>query len=429
MRDLFVAAVVFGVLPFVLARPHIGLYLYSWISYMNPHRLAWGFAYDFPWAYITAVATLVGVLISKEPKRMPWSREMTVLVLLLSWMLVTTIFAFYPQLAWPQFEKVAKIQLMIFLTPLVINTPQRLRGLVWVIVLSLAFYGIKGGIFTIVHGGVYRVRGPEGSFIGGNNEIALALLMTIPLMRYLQLTEKNRFVRLGLWAGMILTGLAAIGSQSRGALVAAAVMATVFWLKSRHKIGTLVTLGVAVALVVLVMPPAWYERMQTIQTYEEDASALGRINAWRTAWNVAKSRITGGGFETFQAPTFHLYAPEPDRVHDAHSVYFEMLGEHGFPGLALWLLLGVFAWRSASRTIALARASPQWKWAADLAAMTQVALLAYYAGGAFLGLAYFDLYYHLLMIIVVARLMVEKEATVLRLKPNGRGRPAIVRAS
>lgn len=434
MRDLLLATVFFGVLPFAFSRPHVGLYLYSWISYMNPHRLAYGFAYSFPWAYLAALATLAGVLFSKEPKRMPWTREMTVLLLLVFWWTCTTFFAFYPDLAWPQWEKVMKIMLMVFITPLVINDRHKLRLLVWVIVLSLGFYGIKGGLFTIAHGGVYRVQGPGGSFIGGNNELALALLMTIPLMRYLQLTEPRRWIRLALAAAMILTALAAIGSQSRGALVGAAVMGAVFWWKSRNKFATALLVAAGAGLVALIMPQQWYERMETIQTYEEDASALGRINAWWTAYNVAKDRVTGGGFEMFRAPTFALYAPEPDRVHDVHSVYFEQLGEHGFPGLALWLFLGFLTWRTGSWVIKRAKKDPEKKWAADLAAMAQVTMLAYYAGGAFLGLSYFDLYYHVLMLVILSKVILLKEEQAMApaaaaVKGRRNGRPATAPAS
>ena len=85
-------------------------------------------------------------------------------------------------------EKVAKIQLMIFVTLMLMQSKERINLLVWVMTLSLAFYGVKGGIFTILHGGVYHVRGPAGSFIGGDNEMGLALVMTIPLLRYLQLS-------------------------------------------------------------------------------------------------------------------------------------------------------------------------------------------------------------------------------------------------
>ena len=409
MRDLFITVVVFGVLPFVFTRPHWGLYLYSWLSYMNPHRLAYGFAFDFPWAYIVAISTIIGVFVSKGSAKMPWTREMTVLVILVLWMVITTFFAMYPALAWPHLEKVAKIQLMIFLTPLAINTRERLHILIWVIVLSLGFYGVKGGIFTIMHGGAYHVRGPQGTFIGGNNEIALALLMTIPFMRYLQMASNNYWVRYGLGGGMLLTGLAAIGTQSRGALVGATVMALTFWLKGRKKIFLALIIAATVGLVVNVMPPEWWERMQTIETYETDTSAQGRINSWWTAWNVARARFTGGGYEMFQYPTFLAYAPNPAMVHDVHSVYFEMLGEHGFIGLGLWLLLALLAWRTGSWVIKNAKQNPEGKWSADLAAMAQVSLVAYASAGAFLGLAYFDLYYHILIIIVLCKVIVLQE--------------------
>ncbi|MEO6422617.1 MAG: putative O-glycosylation ligase, exosortase A system-associated [Candidatus Nitrotoga sp.] len=409
MRDLIVTAIVFGLLPMVLSRPYVGLYLFSWLSYMNPHRLAWGFAINMPFAYIVAITTIISVFTSKEPKHMPWTREMTVLVMYIVWMCVTTFFAFYSDLAWEQLQKVLKIQIMIFLTPLVITNRQRLHGLVWVIALSLGFYGVKGGIFTILHGGVHRVQGPPGTFIDGNNEIALALLMTIPLLRYLQLNETRKWLHQGLGAAMVLTAVSAIGSQSRGALVGAAVMGSIFWMKSRSKFFTAVMLAVAVVIVALVMPQEWYDRMSTIKTYEQDASALGRINAWWTAFNVAKAHPTGGGFEMFQYRTFHAYAPNPNMVHDVHSVYFEVLGEHGFIGLGLWLLLALLTWRTGSWTIKQAKRDPEKKWAADLASMGQVSMVGFAVAGAFLGLSNFDLYYHLLIIIVLTKVILLKE--------------------
>jgi len=410
MRDLLIAAIVFGALPVIIfSRPYIGLYLYSWIGYMNPHRLTYGFAYAFPWAYILAIATLLGVFFSKEPKRMPWTREMTVLLLFILWMLTTTVFALYPDLAWVQMERVAKIQIMIFLTPLLINTRERLRNLVWIIVLSLGFYGVKGGLFTALTGGSYHVWGPEGSFIGGNNEMALALLMTIPLMRYLQLSEPRKWLRLALGGAMLLSALAAIGSQSRGAFLGAAAMGLFFWLKSRNKAFSAMLILVAVILVAAIMPSAWYARLDTIDNYKQDASAQGRINAWALAWNVATHRVTGGGFDMFQVETFAAYAPNPEDIHDAHSIYFMVLGHHGFVGLGLFLLLAFFAWRTASWSIRHAKRDPDKRWAADLAAMCQVSMIGYASAGAFLGLSYFDLYYHVLMIIVMTKVVLLQE--------------------
>lgn len=401
MRDIFVTTVVLAALLLVFKHPHYGIYLWSWLSYMNPHKLAWGFATSIPFAFMTAVLTLTVYLFSKEPKRMPWTPETILLLIFLGWVTFTTFFAFYPQLAWEQWDKVLKIQIMTLLTAMLITDRKRLEGLVWVIALSLAFYGVKGGIFTIVHGGVYRIQGPATTFIGGNNEMGLALIMTVPLLRYLHLRAKNKLIRLGLAASMVLTGLAAIGTQSRGALLAAAAMGSLLWLKSRNKATTAIYIIAAVGLIAAIMPQGYWDRINTIKTYEQDASAMGRINAWHVAFNVAKARITGGGFETFQAPTFEQYAPDPDNVHDVHSIYFEVMGEHGFIGLGLFVLIGLLAWRTGSKVIRECRKDPGRKWASDLAAMTQVSMVGYATGGAFLGLAYFDYYYHLVIILVL----------------------------
>ncbi len=418
MRDIFVTVVVFSVLLMIFKHPHYGIYLWSWLSYMNPHKLAWGFATTIPFALMTAVLTITVYLLSKEPKRMPWTTETVLIVALLAWVTFTTFFAFYPDLAWEQWNKVLKIQAMTLLTAMLITDRKRLEGLVWVIALSLAFYGVKGGIFTIMRGGAYRVQGPDTTFIAGNNEMGLALIMTVPLLRYLQLQTQKGYLRLGVGSAMVLTGLAAIGTQSRGALLAAAAMGGMLWLKSRNKFAMTFYLAIAIGMVAAIMPQQYWDRMNTIKTYEQDASAMGRINAWHTAFNVAKERITGGGFETFRTPTFHQYAPDPNNVHDVHSIYFEMLGEQGFIGLALFLLIGLIAWRTGSKTIRACKADPERKWAADLSGMVQVSMVGYATGGAFLGLAYFDYPYHLVMILAIAHLIAVKRHTVTPTIPN-----------
>jgi len=250
---------------------------------------------------------------------------------------------------------------------------------------------------------VYHVWGPAGSFIEGNNEMALALVMTIPLLRYAQLTVQRWWFKHGLTLAMILTALAAVGSQSRGAFLGVIAMGLFFWLNGKGKAFTGLLTGVAVALVMVIMPQQWFDRMASIRDYHEDASALGRLNAWNMAINLAQHRPLGGGFETFRAEMFAAYAPEPERVHDAHSIYFEVLGEHGFFGLFLFVVLGLMTWRSASVVIRHCRGDPEKQWAVHLAAMIQVSLVGYASAGAFLGLAYFDYYYTLVAVIVVLK--------------------------
>ena len=188
-------------LPFVLKRPFWGILLSAWLGYMNPHLLCYGFMQSMPVVQIVAIATLIGMLASKEAKRMVWSRETVVLVIFIMWMGITTTQAFYLEAAVDQYIKVMKIQILTFMALLLLTSREKVDLFVWVIVLSLGFYGVKGGVFTIANGGSYRVQGP-GGFIGGNNELALALTMTIPLMRYLHLqalyllSEKGH-IRLG----------------------------------------------------------------------------------------------------------------------------------------------------------------------------------------------------------------------------------------
>jgi probable O-glycosylation ligase (exosortase A-associated) len=410
MRDIAVTLVIFATLPFILWRPYVGVLVWTWIGFMNPHRLTWSWAYDMPFAMIVALFTLFGLLISREPKKIPWTREAVLMAIFLAWTLVTTINAMYPYFAWPHLNQFWKILLMVYVTMMLMQSKERIDLLVWVIALSIGFYGVKGGIFTIVHGGVYHVRGPEGSFIGGDNEMGLALIMTIPLLRYLQLTTSNFWIRSGLAGAMLLCAVATVGSQSRGALLGLVAMGGFLWLKSRNKIFTGMLGAIAVVLVLMVMPQQWYDRMATIKNYESDPSAMGRINAWKMAFNMAQNRPLGGGFDSFKEYSFNLYAPDPDDVHDSHSIYFEVLGEHGFIGLALFLLLGLMTWRTASSVIGRARRDRDKRWLADLAAMIQVSLVGYGSAGAFLGLAYFDYYYTLIALVVLCKTALSSSA-------------------
>ena len=389
MRDIVLAIALLASLPMIWKRPWFGIIVWTWLGFMNPHRMAWGFMVEQPVAQVVALVTLASLLKSQEPKRIPWNRESIVLAAFVLWMTVTTIFALYPDLAWLQLEKVAKIQLMIFVAMMLITTRERLHALIWTIAVSIGFYGVKGGIFTIMKGGVHRVYGPTGTFIEGNNEMGLALAMTVPLMYYLYREAARFYVRWGLLAAMILTSLAAIGTQSRGALLGMGAMAVMLWWKSRQKVLMTFLVGLATAAVFLVMPQEWFDRMASIRTYEEDTSALNRLDSWRFAFLLASNRLLGGGFETFRSGV------------DAHSIYFEVMGEHGFVGFGLFLALWAFTWLAAARIRRATEETPDMAWMATLARMTQVSLVAYATAGAFLGMAYFDYPYNLVLIVVV----------------------------
>jgi probable O-glycosylation ligase (exosortase A-associated) len=160
-----------------------------------------------------------------------------------------------------------------------------------------------------------------------------------------------------------------------------------------------------------MMPEHWYSRMDTIANYEEDSSALMRLNAWGTAINIANDRpLVGGGFETATGWVYQVYAPDrrwPPQV--AHSIYFQALGEHGWVGLFLYLWMYYMFWRHASALIRMTRGRPELAWARHFGLMTHVSLIAFAAGGAFLSLILYDVPYYMLMVVVAMRVVVEKE--------------------
>jgi len=96
------------------------------------------------------------------------------------------------------------------------------------------------------------------------------------------------------------------------------------------------------------------------------------------------------------------------RFQGAHSSYFSVLGEHGFVGLFLFLMLGFVSWRTGAWVMKYAADSDSLTWARDLAGMIQVSLMGFAVGGAFLSLAYFDLLYHLVALLVLLKLQVSQ---------------------
>lgn len=410
MRDIALVIIVFGSLPLILFRPWIGILMFSWVGYMNPHRMAYGFAFDMQFAAVLAVATLVGLLFDRGEKSIPVNAITVIWVLFIIHVSITTMMAIYPPEAILQWKQVIKIQLMCFVTIMLMRSRERITALVWVIVISIGFFGVKGGIFSLSTGFNYIVWGPNGGLIEGNNELALALIMIVPLLRFLQLNTTNKWIRYGLIVSMALCVMSIIASYSRGAFVACAVMGLALTMQSRYKSRVLVVLLVIGAIGLSFVPQQWSDRMGTIQTYEQDRSAMGRINSWYFAVELAKEHpIVGGGFGSFTPELFEKLAPDPEDFHDSHSIYFGILGNQGFVGLGLFLLLGLMTLIANGRLRRMTKNRPEFEWVHDLASMVRVSLIGYAAGGLFLGLQYFDLYYHLISITVVLQLIVQRQ--------------------
>ncbi len=409
MRDLALLVIIGWCFLQAFRRPWIGILCWTWISIMNPHQLTWQLR-TLPVAAAIGGATLVGLFTTKDRRDYSLNRESITLILLMVWFSITLPFAMIWDGSFELYKRVMKIDLMVLVTMVLLYTRRHVMLFVWVNIISVGFYGVKGGMFTVATGGSYRVWGPENTYIEGNNEMALAAVMVIPLMRFVQMQLQSKFAKGVMTFCMLMMAASALGSHSRGALLAIAAMGFVLWLRGKNKLLSGVGMVVVAAVLLSFMPAEWWERMGTIKTYKEDDSAMGRINAWWMAWNLAKDNFFGGGFFIWTARIFALYAPDPTDVHAAHSIYFQVLGEQGFIGLILFLTLFGFAWGSAKYLREQGKRQAETQWLSDLGAMVQVSLVGYAVGGAFLSLSYWDLPYNMVVMVVLGRRWLARKA-------------------
>lgn len=411
MRDILVASIVAAGCLATFRWPWIGVMLWTWLSTMNPHRYTYGFAYSLPVAAAAAACVLLALMMTKERDSPVKGLPVKVLIVFMFWMTLSWLFGLDPAGDYDQWKQVMKIDGMLLVSLALLRTKQHILALIWVSMGSLALLGLKGGLFTIATGGGGRVWGPPGSFIADNNEFALALIMVVPMVRFLQLQVQSRKGRLILTATMLLCAISALGSQSRGALLAISAMAITLWWRSKgNKAGMAIALVLIAVPMIAFMPDEWSMRMSTINTYNQDQSAMGRIGAWWNSWNLAFHYPFGVGFNAARPELFAQYAPEGTAVLVAHSIYFQVLGHHGFVGLAIFITLWATTWASAGWLRKQRVVPPEAKWTADLGAMAQVSLVGYAIGGAFLSLAYMDIPYVLMAVVVLARVWVQKKA-------------------
>lgn len=420
MRDVLVISIILMLALVALRRPWIGVMLWLWVSLMNPHRFTFGFAYDAPVAMIAALATLIGFLLSPDKSSPFKAAPVTLFVIFTVWMTLSWLMGLDPADQFPQWDKVMKVNFMVLVCLMLIRTREQILVLAWVLTLSVALLSVKGGLFTVINAGSYRVWGPPDSWIAGSNEFAVATIMTIPLLRFLQMQVSNRWLVYGLTVAMLLAAASALGSYSRGALLAIVAMTTVLWWRGRNRGRNGVILLCLGLVMIAAMPENWSNRMDTIQTYEEDASALGRISAWWVSWNLAFSYPFGVGFNIALPELFLAHSPYGMRFGTpvAHSIWFQVLGHHGVIGFLLFLSLWVSTWFCAAGLRRVAHEDPHLKWVGELGAMAQVSIAGYCVGGAFLQLAYYDFPYYVMGLVVLTHAWVRTRAWETEVPPK-----------
>jgi putative inorganic carbon (hco3(-)) transporter len=406
MRTAVVFLLFFSSLPFALSYTWVAPLAYVTMSVLNPHKLTYGAALYFPFAQIAAITSIFLLVLSKDRRWLPNHPLVYLLIALYLWMGITTLVSINPEArVWTQWFEVSKTYLMLIVLALLIYEKNSIQALVLVLVGSIAFYGFKGGIFTILTGGSERVWGAPGSVIHGNNEIGLGLVMIVPFLTYYYGLSRSFLGRMGIAMLIALCFVAVLGTQSRGAAVALGAMAFFLSAKSKHPFVAVGGLILASLLAFMLMPDSWTDRMMTITNHEGDGSAMSRLSTWQMILNLASDRpIVGAGFaldNTMIYLKYHASYQIGDIPYGPHSIYFQALGEHGFVGFSLYVSLLISTWWTFGKLANRFKAIETEQWAAQLCRMAQVGLLGFCAGGAFLGLMHWDVPFYLVALCII----------------------------
>jgi probable O-glycosylation ligase (exosortase A-associated) len=394
VRDLILFLALAGVAPLIIRAPIVGVLAWIWVTLMSPQREVYGFLKGFELNFYIAALTAIAWFVSKERKTVPLNLMTIFLVLFGLWTCLTTYMALEPHYSADIWQRTMKTIVLALAVVSLVNTKSRIQAVVWIFVIALGYYAVKGGGFVLITGGRHHVYGPDNTMIADNNSLGLALIVLLPLINYLRMTSQKAIARFACVGAMIFTFLAVIGTYSRGALLAMAAAGATYAMKSRGGVLLLLLAGVLVVSLPSLVPSDWFERMSTIQSYNEDASFEGRVAAWKTSVNIATARpLIGGGFSSTDLDWVTKAYHSPGSLaagKAAHSIYFEVLGDHGFVGLALYLLMVGAAWFNTSLVLNQTRGRPELDWANKLARMLQVSIVAYLVGGAALSMAYYD---------------------------------------
>lgn len=404
MRALLLQLLFLLCVPMITIAPHIGVLMYYWFTWLNPHRLIWG-GFPIDWGKLIAITTIIFLIFSKEKKKLPADPIVVLIITLFLWTSVTTFFAEFGNAAVTEYIVWTKVVLMVLIATVLINDKHRLHAMVWIVCISIGFFGGKGGIFFVLSGGNYYVFGPPKSAIHNTNEIARAFLMTIPLMYYLALQSHYKYTRYVMYLVTMLTILALFGTTSRTAFLVFAAMLFFWWLRSRSKF-KIALAGITVSAIVLAVIPeerlsGLAEKYQSSADYSSDNSFQHRVETWNfIVEKIAnKSPITGGGFK----------AVLKSKGLEPHSNYFQVLGEHGYVGLSIYLILCLVALLQTNRIYNRTKREPTLYWARDLALMLQISFIGYLLGGITKNHAFFEFFYMQLAMLVALERIVSAE--------------------
>ena len=246
-------------------------------------------------------------------------------------------------------------------------------------------------ILSCIHAGWDSTIDPTGGrgvrggpvTVGDENFMAAHAVALLPLVGFFAMSPNtNRWIRLSCVVGVPLILNIVAHSQSRGAFLAlvGAGLSMLFVASGRLRALTLAGLLVGCLFGLRLFHEEFWERMSTIENYEEDRSATGRVEAWTAAWILADRNPFGYGAEAFDSGL-----PEKTigyNVQTTHNMFFEILVAWGWQGVILFFgFIAFTAWdcwklRGAFRQLAQWPPRPEYLEAAGILAGLVAMLIA-----------------------------------------------------
>lgn len=421
MRDLTLLAILPFLVYAIAKRPFIGIGLWIWTALFFPNAWVYGPAANLRYNLLfTSVAILSYVVMKHKPKFVLGALGSVVLFFFVWTTLSTVLTIGLPERSWDIWSRFAKVITLFVFILLVIEKKLHVDFVLWCVVLSVGFYANLEALKFIVTGGGHKIEGIYGHVLGDRNELSVAFVMTLPICYYLleQYKEQSRIIALGILATMGLIVAAVVGTQSRGGFIALASLGIYLFIKTERKI----LMGIFGAALIFglshIVSDEWTSRMDTINSADDDASFVGRLVAWKLSFILAvQNPFFGGGFKSLEffpvwsalSQEFFSYqwfytadaVPNPAIPRAAHSIYFQVMGDHGFFGLAIFLACLIGAFFKANRLARKVRRLNGPSWISSLATMLQLSIFAYALGGAALSFAYFELFYAIVALLIV----------------------------
>jgi probable O-glycosylation ligase (exosortase A-associated) len=421
MRDAFLLAV----LPFLLyamaRRPFVGLGLWIWTALFYPNGWVYGAASVIRFNLLFAGVTAFSYFVMKDKPKFVLGRTGFLVLLFFMWTTASTLMGVgRPDLAWDIWDRFMKVVLLFVFVLMIVKDKLHFDFFLACVVLSVGFYADLEALKYLASGGGHKIEGIFGHVLADRNELSVAFVMILPICAYLlrQYGKQSKVIQVALLGTIALTVTAIIGTQSRGGFIALLALGAYFFIKSDHKMLVTAMLAVLVLGLSQVVTHEWIERINTIDAADKDASFMGRVVAWKLSLILATHNpFFGGGFKGLEYfpvwsslsqefssfPWFYTGAalPDPDKARAAHSIYFQVLGDHGFFGLGIYLSILLGAFFKARRVVRLARIHPVPEWIGRAAITLQLSLFAFCVGGAALSFAYFDLTFAAIGLLIV----------------------------